>query len=93
MIVVYDREKPIGQIPVNASREAMKNVQGVVLDSSSISWELGNGEDEIRMITAVGLKLRGTEQNGTEPVWYHGLSLLSFPVTCGSFGEREMRLG
>ncbi len=93
MIVVYDREKPIGQIPVNASREAMKNVQGVVLDSSSISWELGNGEDEIRMITAVGLKLRGTEQNGTEPVWYHGLPLLSFPVTCGSFGEREMRLG
>lgn len=92
-IDVYDREKLVGRIAVNASPEAMKSIQEVVVDGSSVSWFLGKNESEIKMITAVGLKLDGTGPEGTEAVWYHSLPLLSFPVTCGSFGERQIRFG
>lgn len=87
-IDVYDREKMVGSISVDASPEAMGSIQKVILDDSIIAWELGNSEEEIRMITAVGLKL-----NGTEEIWYYRLPLLRFPVTCGTFGERTFRLG
>lgn len=100
---VYDRGKLVGQVPVNASPEAMKSVQEVVIDGSGVSWELGDSEKEIRMMTAIGLKvnateageteLSGTESKGMETVWYHRLPLLSFPVTCGNFGERKIQFG
>lgn len=92
-IYVYDKDKLVGYIPVEASPEAMKSVQDVIMDGSAIAWELGSGEDEIRMMTSVGLLLSGSEQAQTEKIWYYRLPILSFPVTCGTFGERTFQLG
>lgn len=87
-IDVYDKEKKVGAISVEASPETMKSVQGVIMDDSTAAWELGSSEEEIRMIIAVGLKL-----NGTDEIWYYRLPVLSFPVACGTFGERAFRIG
>jgi len=88
-IDVYDNGKMVGSISVNASDEVMEDISEVIVDDSSADWELGNSEKEIRMIFSIGLKLRTTDS-----IWYNnGSSLLSIPVSCGSFGDRKTELG
>lgn len=87
-INVYDEGHLAGSIAVAASPESMERIKEVIYESMAISYQLGESEGEIRLITAIGL---ATEQ--ADEVWYQGLPLLSFPVECGRFGGREFRLG
>ncbi|MCM1144209.1 MAG: M23/M56 family metallopeptidase [Blautia sp.] len=86
-IDVYDREEKVGGLTLGSDAAAMKEIKEVVIDGSVAGWELGGSLEELRLITAVGLKLE------TGQVWYRGLSLLSFPVECGDFGNRAFTLG
>jgi hypothetical protein len=92
-VYVYDRGQIIGAIDFSVMEASVPEgseipvVEKVVLDGSMVNWDLGYQEDEIRLITAIGLKL----ENGQ--VWYQGLNLISFPVSCTSSGERSFRLG
>lgn len=87
-IDVYDNEKKIGSIEVPASASAMEKIDEAVCDGSAAGYLLGTKEEEIRLITAVGLKIKETDE-----IWYQGLNFLSFPIECGSFGERKLGIG
>lgn len=87
-IYVYDSGMMIGAIEIPQSVNNVGRIEEVVLDGSAIDWELGYFEEEIRLITAIGLKLTGEEKS-----WYYGLNLISFPVDCGEFGNRTFTLG
>jgi len=85
---VYDKGKKVFSIPVEASGEAMRRIDEVIIGENAASWELGRSESEIRMIFAIGLKAEGTDG-----IWYSRLPLLGIEVSCGSAGERKVRLG
>lgn len=87
-VYVYDSDRMVGAIEIPESVSAMRRIEEIVLDGSTIGWELGYYEEEIRLITAIGLKLKGEED-----IWYQGLNLISFPVDCGDFGNRTFILG
>lgn len=88
-IIVYDNGIMVGEIgrgPYNPMN-AMKKIEDVVIDNSIVGWELGDSEEELRLLIAVGLKLEG----GT--VWYQGMPFIRFSMNCGYFGERTFTLG
>lgn len=87
-IVVYDNEKRIGEIEIPASEAAVKEIKRAALDASMVSFELGAHEDELKLMIGLGIQL-----NGIDEIWYHGLPIISFPITCGSMGAREFHLG
>lgn len=87
-IYVYDNEKMIGAIGIPEAEAVTGKIEDAVLDGSCMNWEFGYTENEIRLITAIGLKLENREE-----IWYRGLNLISFPVECGSFGNRNFELG
>lgn len=87
-IDVYDNGKKAGSIEVPASVSSMEKIKEVVCDGSGIDFILGKNEEEIRLLTQIGLK-----KDETDDIWYHGLNLLSFSITCGDFGERKLQLG
>ena len=87
-IDVYDNGEQIGSIEVAASVSSMEKIKEVVCDGSGIDFILGKNEEEIRMLTQIGLK-----KDESDDIWYHRLNLLSFSITCGDFGERNMQLG
>lgn len=87
-VYVYDSDTMIGAIDIPKSVSAVRKIEDVVLDGSTIGWELGYYEEELRLYTAIGLKLEGEEE-----IWYQGLNLISFPVDCGDFGNRTFTLG
>ncbi|MDE5599254.1 MAG: M23 family metallopeptidase [Lachnospiraceae bacterium] len=87
-IEVYDNGKKVGSIEVAASASSMEKIKEVVCDGTAIAYSLGKNEEEIRMFTRIGLK-----KDESDDIWYRRLSLLSFTITCGSFGERNLQLG
>lgn len=87
-VYVYDSNTMIGAIEIPKSVSAARKIEEVVLDGSAINWNLGYFEEELKLYTAIGLKLEGEEE-----IWYRGLNLISFPVECGSFGNRTFTLG
>lgn len=87
-VYVYDSNTMIGAIEIPKSVSAAGKIEEVVLDGSAINWNLGYFEEELKLYTAIGLKLEGEEE-----IWYRGLNLISFPVECGSFGNRTFTLG
>ena len=87
-IDVYDNGEQIGSIEVAASVSSMEKIKEVVCDGSGIDFILGKNEEEIRMLTQIGLK-----KDESDDIWYHRLNLLSCSITCEDFGERNMQLG
>ncbi|MCH5254375.1 MAG: peptidoglycan DD-metalloendopeptidase family protein [Lachnospiraceae bacterium] len=90
LVYVYDYERSIGTLgftDVFMEDITVNDVLETVLDGSRVTWELGNNEDELKLITAVGLKLKSGE------IRYKGLNLISFAVDCGSYGDRSFTLG
>lgn len=87
-IDVYDNGKKVGSIEVAASASSMEKIKEVVCDGSGINFRFGKNEEEIRMWARIGLK-----KDESDDIWYRRLSLLSFSITCGSFGERNLQLG
>lgn len=87
-IDVYDNGKKVGSIEVAASVSSMKKIKEVVCDGSAIDFFLGKNEEEISLLTQIGLK-----KDESDDIWYHRLNLLSFSITCGNFGERNIQLG
>ncbi len=87
-IDVYDNGKKVGSIEVAASVSSMEKIKEVVCDGSGIDFLLGKNEEEIRLLTQIGLK-----KDESDDIWYHKLNLLSFSITCEDFGERNMQLG
>lgn len=86
-INVYDSDEKIGEIAIGSDVTAMKEIKEVVIDGSVAGWELGNKQDELKLFIAIGLKL------DEDLVWYRNLNFISFPVTCGDFGDRTFTLG
>lgn len=93
-IYVYDKapdeEEPVlvGTIDFAFAEVAGREVEDVILDGSVISFRLGSSEAELQLVAGIGLKFEGVEE-----IWYHRLNLISFPVECGTFGERNFILG
>lgn len=87
-VYVYDSNTMIGAIEIPKSVSAAAKIEEIVLDGSAVNWNLGYFEEEVKLYTAIGLKLEGEEE-----IWYRGLNLISFPVDCGSFGNRTFTLG
>ncbi len=87
-IDVYDNGKKVGSIEIAASVSSMEKIKEVVCDGTAIAYSLGKNEEEIRLFTRIGLK-----KDESDDIWYRRLSLLSFTITCGSFGERNLQLG
>ncbi len=87
-IDVYDNGKKAGSIEVAASVSSMEKIKEVVCDGTAIAYSLGKNEEEIRLLTQIGLK-----KDESDDIWYRRLNLLSFSITCGDFGERNLQLG
>lgn len=87
-IDVYHNGEKSDSITVDASAEAMRSIEEVIVYDGAASWKLGGGEDEIRLLLPIGLKLKTTDD-----IWYDGLPLLSISVSCGSFGDRKIEIG
>lgn len=92
-IYVYDKEPGIekvlaGVIDFSTMENAGEKVEEVVLDGSMVGYRLGNKEEELELLTGIGLRFQGHSE-----ICYQGLNLLCFPVECGSFGDREFHLG
>lgn len=88
-IYVYDNGELAGKMDIpTPATAAMKKIEGVVLDASRINWELGGSEDELKLITGVGLKYEGVDT-----LSYQGLNPIAISVECGYFGERSFKLG
>lgn len=85
---VYDNDKMVGSVSVEASAEAMESVEEVIVDGNAAAWELGSSEEEIRMLLSIGLKPKTTDD-----IWYGRLPLLNISVSCGSFGDRKTDIG
>ncbi|MDE7342072.1 MAG: peptidoglycan DD-metalloendopeptidase family protein [Lachnospiraceae bacterium] len=85
---VYDDDKMVGSVSVEASAEAMESVEEVIIGGVAAAWELGSSEEEIRMLLPIGLKPKTTDD-----IWYGRLPLLSISVSCGSFGDRKVEIG
>ena len=84
---VYDSGKEVGVITVPDQTAAAGKIEAVVTEGTFVQWNLGSSTDELRLLTCAGLKL----EDGT--IWYEGLNLLSFPVSCGSYGARNVQIG
>lgn len=87
-IDVYHHGEKSDSITVNASAEAMRSIEEVIVCDDAASWELGSSEAEIRLFLLIGLKLKTTDD-----IWYGRLPLLSISVSCGSFGDRKIEIG
>lgn len=87
-IDVYDNGKKVGSIEVAAFASSMEKIKEVVCDGSGINFILGKNEEEIRLVTHIGLK-----KDESDDIWRYGLNILSFSIKCGDFGERNLQLG
>lgn len=87
-IDVYHNGEKSDSITVDASVEAMRSIEEVIVYDGAASWKLGGGEDEIRLLLPIGLKLKTTDD-----IWYGRLPLLSVSISCGSFGNRKIEIG
>lgn len=92
-IYVYNKEPGIekvlaGVIDFSTMENAGERVEEVVLDGSMIGYRLGSKEEELELLTGIGLRFQGHSE-----ICYQGLNLLCFPVECGSFGDRKFHLG
>lgn len=87
-IDIYRNGEKSDSITVDASVEAMSSIEEVIVYDGAASWKLGGGEDEIRLLLPIGLKLKTTDD-----LWYGRLPLLSVSISCGSFGDRKIEIG
>lgn len=87
-IDVYSNGEKSGSIAVDASAEAMKSIEAVLLGDEGAGWKLGGSEEEIRMLLPIALRLKTTDE-----LWYGRLPMLSVSVSCGSFGDRKTEIG
>ena len=83
-IDVYDNGKKVYSIEVAES----VSLKEVVCDVSGINFILGKNEEEIRLLAHIVLKTKQSDD-----ISYYGVHLLSFSITCGDFGERNLQLG
>ncbi|MCM1385823.1 MAG: M23/M56 family metallopeptidase [Bacillus sp. (in: Bacteria)] len=88
VIAVYDNGERIGEIDAAGFVADASTVKGVFLNPSMVGWELGADEDDLKLLIAAGIRFDNTDE-----LWYRGLPLISFQVSCGQFGERKISLG
>ncbi len=87
-IDVYDNGNKVGSIEIAALASSIEKIKEVVCDGSGINFILGKNEEEIRLLTHIGLK-----KDESDDIWRYGLNILSFSIKCGDFGERNLQLG